>query len=164
MSEAEERRVIESTTENIAAAAGARPSGWLGPDSGESPRTPQLLAEAGYDYVLDWPNDDQPYLMTTEPSLVSVPNQMEWDDVLALWLRRIPNPRYPDLVGEAFRVLHREGAASGRLFGLSLHPWVIGQPQRIAYLERALADIATYRNVWQATAGEIAAHYRAVAT
>jgi peptidoglycan/xylan/chitin deacetylase (PgdA/CDA1 family) len=162
MDEAEERRVIETTTETVATAAGTRPCGWLGPDSGESPRTPQLLAAAGYDYLLDWPNDDQPYLMTTEPSLVSIPNQMELDDVLALWLRRIPNPRYPDLVGEAFRVLHREGAVSGRLFGLSLHPWVIGQPQRIRYLDRALANIATFDDVWQATAGEIARHYRSL--
>lgn len=160
MDEAAERRVIVETADRIEAAAGARPTGWLGVDSGESTRTPQPLAEAGFDYQLDWPNDDQPYLMTTDPPLVAMPNQMEWDDVNALWLRHVPNPRYPGLVGEAFRTLHAEGAQSGMLFGLPLHPWVIGQPQRIRYLAQALDDICALDGVWQATAGEIARHYR----
>ncbi len=159
-SEADERQIIASTTEIVEKASGRRPTGWLGVDSGESTRTPQLLAEAGYDYQLDWPNDDQPYMMTTDPGLVAIPNQMEWDDVNALWLRHVPNPRYPGLVGEAFRALHAEGAESGRLFGLSLHPWVIGQPHRIRYLAEALEDICALGEVWQATAGEIARRYR----
>jgi allantoinase len=160
MSLAEERRTIEAATNAITNATGQRPLGWLGPESSESTLTPQLLAEAGYDYVLDWPNDDQPYWMTTNPGLVSIPNHMEWDDVFALWLRRIPNPRYPDIVGEAFRGLYDEAAASGRLFGLSLHPWVIGQSHRIKYLQQALEDITKFDNVWQTTAGEICRHFR----
>ncbi len=162
MSEADERQLIASATERVTAATGVRPTGWLSVDSGESTRTPQLVAEAGYDYLLDWPNDDQPYLMTTEPGLVAIPNQMEWDDVQALWLRHIPNPRYPELVGEAFRTLHAEGGESGRLFGLSLHPWVIGQPQRIRYLGAALENICQLDQVWQTTAGEISRHFRAM--
>ncbi len=110
--------------------------------------------------MLDWPNDDQPYEMTTDPTLISIPNHMEWDDVQALWLRRIPNPRYPELIGEAFWALHGEGARSGRLFGLSLHPWVIGQSHRIRYLEETLGDITAIDGVWQTTAGDIARHYR----
>lgn len=160
MPEEEERRTIEAVTNVITKATGQRPLGWLGPDSSESTLTPQLLAEAGYDYVLDWPNDDQPYWMTTNPGLVSIPNQMEWDDVFALWLRHIPNPRYPDIIGEAFRGLHDEGAVSGRLFGLSLHPWVIGQSHRIKYLEQALEDISKVDKVWQTTAAEICRHFR----
>jgi allantoinase len=162
MSEAEERRTIDVTTTTIEAATGTRPTGWLGPDSGESPNTPQYLADAGYDYLMDWPNDDQPYLMTTRPNLVSVPNQMEWDDVQNLWVRHVPNSRYPSLVGNAFRTLHAEGKESGRLFGLSLHPWVIGQPHRIKFLAQALEDICAYDEVWQATAGEISRHYRSL--
>jgi allantoinase len=160
MSAEEERGIIARTTDALVAATGVRPTGWLGPDSGESPHTPQYLAEAGYDYLMDWPNDEQPYVMTTDPSLISIPNQMEWDDVQALWLRHVPNPRYPDLVGEAFSTLHEDGAKSGRVFGLSLHPWVIGQPQRIKYLAQALDRIAQFDQVWRCTAGDIARHYR----
>ena len=157
MSEAEERGVIDRTTAVFERILGARPRGWLGPDSGESARTPHLLAEAGYDHLLDWPNDDQPYLFDTAPPLVAIPNQMEWDDVTALWLRKVPNPRYPGLVGEAAEALAAEG---GRSFMLSLHPWVIGQPHRIRYLREALERLGRVEGVWSATASEIADHCR----
>ncbi len=158
MTEAEERAAIQRTTETFERVLGTRPRGWLGPDSGESPRTPHLLAEAGYDHLLDWPNDDQPYLFQTDPPLVAIPNQMEWDDVTALWLRKVPTPRYPDLVGEAAEALAAEG---GRSFLLSLHPWVIGQPHRIRYLRAALDRLCAVEGLWPATVGDIADHCRA---
>ena len=55
--------------------------------------------------------------------------------------------------------LQEEGAASARLFGLSIHPWVLGASHRIRYLDEALSRIAGREGVWQATAGEIAAAY-----
>lgn len=155
MTEDDERESIARTGAAFERVLGMRPTGWLGPDSAESPRTPQLLAEAGYRYLLDWPNDDAPYPLRTSPPMVSLPNQMEWDDVTALWLRRVPTPRYPDLVGEAAAGLAAEG---GRSFMLSLHPWVIGQPHRIAYLRAALDRLMAQGGLWPAHAGEIAAH------
>ena len=158
MSEREERDLIARTTATFTRVLGQRPRGWLGPDSGESTKTPQLLAEAGYDHLLDWPNDDQPYPFLTSPSLVSIPNQMEWDDVTALWLRKVPNPRYPGLVGDAATALAAEG---GRSFLLSLHPWVIGQPHRIRYLRAALDRLCAIDGIWSATPSQIADHCRA---
>ena len=106
--------------------------------------------------MLDWPNDDQPYPMKVGRKFVSMPNQPEWDDVQQLWLRRINTTRYPDLVGEAFERLHHEG---GQVFNLSIHPWLMGMPHRIKYLDEALRRIERFGNVWQATPGEIARHY-----
>jgi peptidoglycan/xylan/chitin deacetylase (PgdA/CDA1 family) len=157
MSEQAERQEIAEALAAVERASGARPRGWQGQDYGESARTPKLLAEAGLDYVLDWPNDDQPYAMKVGRPLVSMPNQPEWDDVQQLWLRRIPTPRYPDLVGEAFELLHHEG---GQVFCLSVHPWLMGMPHRIRYLDEALRRIERFANVWHATPGEIAQHYR----
>lgn len=157
MNEEEERAVITRTTDTFERVLGIKPIGWLGPDSGESDRTPHLLSDAGYQYILDWPNDDQPYPMTTKPPILSIPNQMEWDDVTALWLRKVPNDRYPDLVNEAAISLAKEG---GRSFVLSLHPWVIGQPHRIRYLKMALQNLTNIDGIWKATAGEVSNHLR----
>ena len=157
MSEAEEKAEIDSAIAALEKATGARPAGWQGQDYGESARTPRLLAEAGLDYVIDWPNDDQPYAMKVGRPFVSLPNQPEWDDVQQLWLRRIATPRYPDMVGEAFEVLHQEG---GQVFVLSVHPWLMGMPHRIKYLDEALRRIERFAAVWHATPGEIARHYR----
>ncbi len=153
LSEAEERLFIKRSLDTLEQATGTRPVGWAGQDYGESARTPQLLAEAGLDYVLDWPNDDAPYRMRTKPGLISIPRQPEWDDVEQLWLRRIATPRYPDIAAEAFETLHQEG---GRVFVLSLHPWLMGMAHRIRYLDEALARITSHDGVWSATAQEVA--------
>lgn len=156
MTEAEEKQEIAAAIAAVETATGQRPAGWLGQDYGESRRTPGLLADAGLDYTLDWPNDDQPYPMKTGRPFVSLPSQPEWDDVQQLWLRRIPTPRYPDLVGDAFERLHEEG---GQAFNLSIHPWLMGMAHRIKYLDEALRRIERFGNVWQATPGEVAKHY-----
>ncbi|WP_395714680.1 polysaccharide deacetylase family protein [Reyranella sp.] len=156
MSEDEETKEIAEAIAALSQAAGVRPQGWLGQDYGESQRTPQLLADAGLDYVLDWPNDDQPYAMKVGRKFVALPNQPEWDDVQQLVLRRIAMPRYPDIVAEAFELLHREG---GQVFNLSIHPWLMGMPHRIKYLDEALRRVERFGNVWHATPGEVARHY-----
>jgi len=43
-----------------------KPRGWPRPES-ESSQTPDLLAEAGIEYVCDWVNDDLPYLFKQNP-------------------------------------------------------------------------------------------------
>ncbi len=159
MSEDEERAHIATAIAAVERATGTRPRGWLGQDYGESTRTPLLLAEAGLDHVLDWPNDDQPYMMTVGKPFVSIPNHAEWDDVQLLWLRRTLTAKYPAIVGEAFATLYAEGARSGRVFGLALHPWLIGMAHRIRYLDEALRTVSAYAGVWQTTAGEIARWY-----
>ena len=45
MSEQEEREYIQESLAALTTATGATPQGWLGPEYGESSRTPQLLAE-----------------------------------------------------------------------------------------------------------------------
>lgn len=159
MSEAEEKAEIATSIAAIEKATGVAPKGWLGQEFGESQRTPKLLADAGLDYVLDWPNDDQPYPMHVGDGrkFVSMPNQPEWDDVQQLWLRRINTTRYPDLVGDAFELLHHEG---GQVFNLSIHPWLMGMAHRIKYLDEALRRVERFGNVWHATPGEVARHYR----
>ena len=44
---------------------GRPPQGWLGPWISQSHVTPDLLAEAGYRYLLDWCHDDQPVWLRT---------------------------------------------------------------------------------------------------
>ena len=65
MDEATERAMIAEVTRTIEDAEGAPPQGWLGPWISESHVTPDLLAEAGYRYCLDWAMDDQPVWLAT---------------------------------------------------------------------------------------------------
>jgi len=158
MPEEEEARTIAHCIETIEHATGKRPTGWISQDFGQSARTPGLLAEQGFSYLADWPNDDQPYWMTTTPPILSIPCQSEWDDVQLLWHRRLLTPRFTALVDEGFRVLHEEGAESGRSFTLGIHPWLFGMPHRIRYLDEALTRLGGYPEVWRTTLGAISKH------
>ena len=84
MSEDEERRHISESRDRLQRALGVTPRGWLGQDYGVTARTSRLLAEAGFVYTLDWPNDEQPYWHNPDRSLVAVPSQPDWDDVQTL--------------------------------------------------------------------------------
>ena len=158
MNDTEERQHIAECLGSLEQSLGFKPAGWAGQDYGESERTPQLLADAGFDYLLDWPNDDEPYMMHTTPSLVSVPNQSEWDDAQLFAVRRVDSWRYPEIIGSAFDQLASEG---GRVLGLGVHPWIFGQAHRVKYLEQAVEYIASRSGVWFAHAEDIANTYRA---
>jgi peptidoglycan/xylan/chitin deacetylase (PgdA/CDA1 family) len=58
-----------------------------------------------------------------------------------------------------FDQLYKEGEESGRVMCIALHPYLLGQPHRIKYLDEALSYIMSHEGVWQTTADEIAEHY-----
>ena len=162
MTEQQEREYLETSIEAIKRATGSAPSGWLGPEYGESARTPQLLAEAGIRYVCDWANDEQPYpFKTGKGELTALPLMLEMDDVVALWDRRVTVARYGALLKQCFDVMHEDGATNGRLMAINLHPWLMGQPFRIRYLDEALGHMMAAGGVWAATGSEITDWYRA---
>src|SRR5918994_690128 len=76
-----EREDIAKTTEAIRAFTGKRPRGWLGPGLTETWETPDLLAEAGYDYVADWVLDDQPawlMVLVVNPYVMGAPHRAKY--------------------------------------------------------------------------------------
>jgi peptidoglycan/xylan/chitin deacetylase (PgdA/CDA1 family) len=161
MTEQDERAEIRTSLDALTRATGTAPLGWLGPEYGESTRTPELLAQAGIRYVCDWVNDEQPYpLNTSQGDLLALPITLPVDDVNALWDRRVPIQRYVEMLKESFDTLYHNGAANGRLLILNLHPWLIGQPFRVRYLRAALDYITRRQGVWVATGGEITEWYR----
>ena len=156
LSEAEEQSYIRESIEAIRRATGTPPAGWLGPEYGESARTPQLLAQAGIRYVCDWTNDEQPYPMKAPGrELYALPIVLELDDVNALWHRRVTIDRYARMIVESFDTLYDDSADTGRVLVLNLHPWLIGQPFRIGYLDEALGHIMQRQGVWAASGSEI---------
>ena len=156
MSEQEERDYIRSSIDALSIATGSAPLGWLGPEYGESDRTPQLLAEAGIRYVCDWVNDEQPFpIKTSQRELFALPIMLELDDIYALVQRQVPINRYGEALKEALDTMYRDGEVNGRLLVLNLHPWLIGQPFRIGYLDEALGYIMGHQGVWATSGSEI---------
>src|SRR5262249_15485166 len=99
--EQEERDYIQTAIQALTRATGTAPVGWLGPESGESARMPQVLAECGIHYVCDWVNDEQPYsFKVPQGELYALPIALPLDDVNALWDRRIDIDRYREMIKE----------------------------------------------------------------
>jgi peptidoglycan/xylan/chitin deacetylase (PgdA/CDA1 family) len=155
----EERRVLREITDTIADATGRPPVGWMGPGLTETHHTPELLAELGFQYMLDWTNDDQPYRLTV-PGMLSVPYSVELNDLL-LFAKGLTGPEFVQIVVDQFEQLRNDSAVSGRVMALALHPFVIGQPFRHKYLEQALAYLAAQDDAWLTTSDDIAAHFLA---
>lgn len=156
-----ERGLIADAIAGVRAATGSEPRGWIGQDGNESFRTPSLVAQAGLRWLADWPNDEQPYWMTTDPPIVSIPQQQEWDDVQMLWMRQLSMPRYVSAIADALEVLAEDGRSNARTLGLGVRPWLLGQPHRIRYLDEVLARLASANDVWMTTGSGIADAYSA---
>jgi allantoinase len=157
----EEGQIIERALETIERATGKRPLGWLGAGLQETWQTLDLLAEAGCSYVADWVNDDQPYWMELRAgrTLVSVPYSLELNDKPAFERQHRTPAEFRDMICRQFDVLYREGAESGRVMAIAVHPYIIGVPHRIGALDEALAYICKHDHVWLATGSEIAAYF-----
>ncbi|MEA3067275.1 MAG: hypothetical protein QOK41_682 [Sphingomonadales bacterium] len=164
MSEDEERDYIRASIAAVETATGTRPVGWSGPDFQETPNTPNLLAAEGIRYVCDWGNDEQPYKMTPKSGeLTSLGvNAFLDDNYIHLHGRRTIN-EVNLLWREWFDGLYADGATTGRMMVLHLHPWIMGQPWRIRHLDEVLAHICAHAGVWKATGGEIVDWFKAQA-
>jgi allantoinase len=158
----EEPRIIKNTFAAIEKGTGKRPRGWLGSGLQETWDTLDLLAAEGGDYVCDWTNDDQPYIMTLDGgrTLVSVPYSHEINDKPAFEKFHRTADEFHDMICRQFDVLYREGAESGRVMAIAIHPYLTGVPHRIDAFEAALGYIARHQQVWKTTGTEIARHYR----
>jgi hypothetical protein len=89
-----------------------------------------------------------------------VPYSIELNDVPAL-ASAFEGDYLLTLVKRQFDRLYAEGAQSGRVMCLAVHPHVIGQPHRVKYLDLALSYIKSFPDVWFATGRQIAEHYMA---
>ena len=63
------------------------------------------------------------------------------------------------MICDHFDTVYEEGADSGRVMAIALHPYLYGTPHRIRYLDNALKYLKSHNDVWWATGEEIANHY-----
>ena len=160
-SEAEERAIIQQVMKTITASVGKAPRGWLSPALSETVRTPDLLAEAGFEYTGNWVNDEQPYPMRVKKgSLISMPYSSEINDIPALLGLHQSPERFARMICDQFDVLYEDGAKTGRVMSICLHPFLVGHPHRSKYFAKALAHITSRQEVWLATGGEIVDWYK----
>jgi allantoinase len=161
LDEAAERELIAEATARITEGEGRSPEGWLGPWISHSHRTPDLLAEAGYRYLLDWCMDDQPiwFRCRNGKRIMAVPYPQEVNDIPAIAARKMGAPQFADLIIDQFDEMLELSKDRPLVMGVALHAYLVGQPHRLRHLKRALRHIAAHREeIWLTTPGAIARH------
>jgi allantoinase len=161
MSEEQERALIQDSIDTIREHTGQKLDGWLAPALTYTERTLDLVAEMGLTYVCDLFHDDQPGpVRVRNGRLTSIPYSLEMNDVIVYNVNLVQPRRYADILKRQFDRLYEEGASSGTVMCIPLHPYLVGHPYRIRAFEEALAYITGHDQVWLATGREIAAYFR----
>ncbi|MBV7482280.1 polysaccharide deacetylase family protein [Bordetella sp. BOR01] len=161
--EATERALLAHCAGRFEDMAGVRPTGWLSPWIAESQLTPDLLAETGYRYTLNWCHDDQPTQLRTRGGtpLWAIPYPQEVNDIPMIVARHMDGKDFAQLIIDNFDEMLEQSRRQPLVMGIALHPYLVGQPYRLRHLRRALAHIAGHRDsgqVWFTTPGAICAH------
>ncbi len=160
MTEAQERAVIQDSIDTIRKHTGQKLDGWLAPALTYTDNTLDLVAEMGLTYVCDLFHDDQPGAVKVKNGrLISVPYSLEMNDVIVYNVNLVSPRRYADILKRQFDRLYKEGEKSGTVMCIPLHPYLVGQPYRMAAFEEALSYITGHEKVWLATGREIAKHF-----
>jgi len=165
LEEAAERALIGEATSRLAEAEGRPPEGWLGPWISHSHVTPDLLAEAGYRYLLDWCMDDQPvwFRCRGDKRILAVPYPQEVNDIPQIAGRKIGGDAFADIIVDQFDEMLELSQERPLVMGVALHAYLVGQPHRLRHLKRALRHIANHRDrIWLTTPGAIARHCRSL--
>ena len=162
LDEAGERALLIHCRTRLAALSGKPAEGWLSPWISESFHTPDLLAETGYRYTLNWCHDDQPTRMETRHGpLWAIPYPQEVNDIPMVMVRHMDGKDFAQLIIDNFTEMLRQSRRQPLVMGIALHPYIVGQPYRLLHLRRALEHIAAARDaghVWVTTPGRICAH------
>lgn len=157
----EEAQLVANSLDQLRVLSQQEIKGWLSPARNESENTPELLAQNGIDYFCDWVNDDMPYQFKTDNGeLWAMPLSNELEDKFILMDNLHSEDSYVEQICDACDFLTQEAATQGgRILALNIHPWMSGQPHRIAKLEQVL-EYVTSHNVWSASASDILTEFK----
>lgn len=158
----DEAEAIRLTTEAIRSLTGRPPRGWLGPGLTETWQTPDLLQEAGYDYVCDWVLDDQPIDLATRSgkTIAGIPYTQECNDVAMMLIQHHSAREYYDRAMDQFEQLHHDARDSARVMALVVHPYIMGAPHRLKWFRKVIEDLTQREDVVFWTGSQILDWYR----
>jgi len=144
-----EAEAIRLTYEAIRKFNGKPPRGWLGPGLTETWETPDLLQEAGFDYVCDWVLDDQPVELKTRSgkTIANIPYTQECNDVAMILVQHHTAREYYDRAMDQFEQLYEDSRESARVMALVVHPYIMGVPHRLKWFRKVFERISARKDV-----------------
>jgi len=157
----DQRGMIHRSMDRLQQFTGTRPVGWLGPGLTQTLDTPELLREAGVQYIGDWVWDDEPCeIATAHGPLVTLPYTVELNDIPTMIVQHHESAYWATRCKDTFDRLHQEGADRAKIMAIAIHPYISGQPHRIRYLEEVYDYCRQQEGVLFMNGAEILDWYR----
>jgi allantoinase len=157
----DQRAMIHRSLDALERFTGTRPIGWLGPGLTQTYETPELLAQAGIQYIGDWVHDDEPTkIATASGPLVTLPYTVELNDIATMVLQHHESPYWLRKCQDTFDRYYLEGAKRAKIMAIAIHPYISGQPHRIRYLEEVYEYVNGHAGVIHWNGAEILNWYR----
>jgi peptidoglycan/xylan/chitin deacetylase (PgdA/CDA1 family) len=158
---AAQREEIERGFAALEAAGAPRPRGYRSTSWELTPETFGLLLEAGFAYDSSCMGDDRPYYEQYGGArILELPVHWSLDDWPRFgWLiDGGGNMTAPAELASSWIVEYESARAEGRHVTFTMHPEVIGRPQRLVALVELLDRIAADDDVWVAPLADVADH------
>jgi allantoinase len=160
--EEDEMRLLKQVRDDILRYSGQNVRGWMSPWMSVSHHTPDLLQEAGFKFLMDWPGDDQPIWMKARSGpILSLPYPFEINDSPQLLVRHHTPEEFEQMIIGQFEEMLEQSASQPLVCGIALHTMIVGQPYRLRAIRRALQHIVNHPlrdRVWFTRPGEIYDH------
>jgi allantoinase len=127
----QERDYWHDMIDTVKRHTGKQLKGRLGAGGGNTINTTDLMAEYGLLYHTDWLMDEQPFPLKVKngAKFIYVPYSYQINDAIVPGQGR-DAAYFCQMIKDQFDVLYRDGAESGRVMCISLHPYWIGKPHR----------------------------------
>jgi putative urate catabolism protein len=158
MSEDEEREHLRKAIQAIEGVTGQRPVGWYTGRISDNTRR-LVVEEGGFLYDSDSYADELPYWVEVDGTQhLVIPYTLDVNDFKFLLVNGfVTGDQFHDYFVDAVDTLREEG---GRFMSVGLHCRIIGRPGRAKALDRCLAYVKQFDDVWVTTRAEIARHWR----
>jgi allantoinase len=164
-SEPNQKAMIARALDVIERFTSKRPVGWLGPGLTQTLETPELLVDAGIEYIGDWVYDDEPTtIRTAKGPLVTLPYTLELNDIPMMIVQHHESDYLLRRAIDQFDRLYAEGEHRAKIFPLAIHAYISGQPHRIKHLEAIYDYTRRFDGVLYWTGEEILEWYRKAAS
>ncbi len=157
----EEAAVLDRGIESLRSVTGQAPVGYRSPSWELSAHSEALLAERGFAYDSSLMGSDAPHLL--ESGLVELPIHWSLDDYPYFVFGPSDGRRLmasPAQVYDTWLAAFKEFHARGGTFTLTMHPYIIGRPGRLAMVEQLIQAMQSFDQVNFMRADQVAAATR----